>query len=87
MARHSLSATATDAAGNTGAHSAALALTVDTNAPTPPVADTTAPTATDAARNTGTHSGALPVTVGVNSATDATGESGATGGPYGPGFN
>ena len=31
---HSLSATATDAAGNTGVHSAALAVTIDPNAPT-----------------------------------------------------
>ena len=42
---HSLSATATDAAGNTGVHSAALTITVATTAPTPPAADTTAPTA------------------------------------------
>ena len=34
MARHSLTATATDAAGNAGAHSTALAFTIATNAPT-----------------------------------------------------
>ena len=37
---HSLTATATDAAGNTGVHSAALAVTIDTDA-----APTSAPTA------------------------------------------
>ena len=36
MARHSLTATATDAAGNTGAASAALSVTIDTAAPVAP---------------------------------------------------
>ena len=36
MARHSLTATATDAAGNTGAASAALGVTIDTTAPVAP---------------------------------------------------
>ena len=36
MARHSLTATATDAAGNTGVASTALAVTIDTTAPVAP---------------------------------------------------
>src|SRR5262249_52321588 len=58
---HSLTATATDAAGNTGAASSALSVTIDTAAPVAPVI-TSSRTATDPAGDGVTNDNTLTVT-------------------------